>query len=197
MIDEGYEWYKGFLAGDESCFNRIVIRYRNGMTDFVNQFVGDYHYSEEISEDVFVLLYVKKPRYSLSAGFKTWLYSIAKNQAINFVKKRNKHQTVQLSANYSSPESSDRILNEMYLDERKIALHKALDKLSDEYKLILHLHFFDELSVNQIASLLKKRPRSVSDALYNAKKALRAVIMKGQKYEILRRDTRFDTEKGT
>ena len=137
---------------------------------------------------------MKKPRYSPSAGFKTWLYSIAKNQAINFVKKRNRHQTEQLSAGYSSPESSDRILNEMYLDERKIALHKALDELSEVYRLVLHLHFFDGLSVDQTAALLKKRPRAVSDALYNAKKALRAIIMKGTKYEILRRDTRFDTE---
>lgn len=195
MTDEGYEWYKGFLEGDESCFNRIVIRYRNGLTDFINQFVGDYHSSEEISEDVFVLLYVKKPRYSPSAGFKTWLYSIAKNLAINFVKKRNRHKTEPLSADYGPSVSSDRILQEMYQDERKIALHKALDELLDDYRLILHLHYFDGLSVDQTAALLKKRPRAVSDALYNAKKALRAVIMKGQKYEILRRDVSFDTKK--
>ncbi|MBP5271302.1 MAG: RNA polymerase sigma factor [Clostridia bacterium] len=186
MIDDGSERYLAFLAGNEAGFTEIVIAYRNGLIDFINRIVGDFHYSEEIAEDVFVLLYVKKPRFTPGAGFKTWLYAIAKNKALNFIKKRDRRSASALNADYASAESSDRVLNEIYLDERKVALHKALDELPHDYGLILHLHFLDGFSVNQIAELLKKKPRAVSDALYNAKKALRAIITQEEKYEILR-----------
>ena len=186
LIDEGAEWYQDYLSGDETCFSKIVIRYRNGLVDFINQYVNDYHSSEEIAEDVFVLLCVKKPRFSPSAQFKTWLYTIAKNRAINFIKKREKHNMALLRTDCNPLESSDQILHEIYQDDRKVALHKALDELSADYRLILHLHFYDGFSTSQIAVLLKRKPRAVSDALYNAKKALREVIIKEKEYEILR-----------
>lgn len=191
MMDEGNEWYRGFLEGDETCFEKLVIRYRNGMIDFINQIVNDYHFSEEITEDVFVLLYVKKPQFSPVAGFKTWLYTIAKNKARNFVRKKSRHPALELSSDISCPELSDQILHDIYMEERKVLLHKALDELTADYRLVLHLHYFDDFSVNEIATILKKKPRAVSDALFNAKRTLRGIIMKGEKYEILRRNTQL------
>jgi hypothetical protein len=56
---------------------------------------------------------------------------------------------------------------------------------------VLFLRFFDDLSVNEIALLMKKRPRQISDMLYNAKQSLESVILKGGiKYEILRSGTK-------
>ena len=193
MIDEGGESYLKFLEGDETCFEKLVILYRNSMTDFINQIISDFHCSEEIAEDVFVMLYVKKPRYIPIAGFKTWLYSIAKNKARNYLKMKNRLSVVELPPDKVHSESPDQILCEIYLDERKIALHRALDELPSDYKLVLHLYYFDSLSVKEIAAILGKRSKMISDALYNAKKSLRAVIMKGEKYEILRGNNYFDS----
>ena len=83
MVDYGYKYYQDFLNGDSLGFESLVKEYRNSLVLFIQQYVGDFHVAEDISQDVFVKLYVKKPHYSPKASFKTWLYTIAKRRGLN------------------------------------------------------------------------------------------------------------------
>ena len=97
---------------------------------------------------------------------------------------------MELSEIDASGGDEDTVLHSLYLDERKIALHRALDELPVNYRLVLHLHYFESMTAGEISSIMKLKPRAVSDAIYNAKKALRAVIENGgEKYEIIRSNT--------
>ena len=180
----GYQLYEDFLSGDLRGFERIVKGYREMLILFIRQYVGDYQAAEDISQDVFVKLYMKKPRYSPKASFKTWLYTIAKREAINYLKKQSR-QTDE-DAPVAGEDGRD-YLETILADERKIVLHHALECLTPEYRRVLYLYYFEDFSVNEIGVLLKKKPRQISDLLYKAKKALKSVILKGgEKYEILR-----------
>jgi RNA polymerase sigma-70 factor (ECF subfamily) len=64
---------------------------------FIQQYVGDFHVAEDISQDVFVKLYVKKPHYSPKASFKTWLYTIAKRESMNYLKRQKNQADVDLA----------------------------------------------------------------------------------------------------
>lgn len=76
-------------------------------------------------------------------------------------------------------------------EEKQRALYSALGELNSDYRQVLLLCYFDNLSVKDIARLTAKKSRQVSDILYNAKKSLQAIITKGGiKYEILRPDTK-------
>ena len=186
MEDTGYRYYQQFLDGDPLGFEEIVRQYRNNLILFIQQFVRDYQAAEDISQNVFVKLYLKKPSYSPDASFKTWLYTIAKREALNQVKKQRRHASV----DYDSPaffEVEQDYLETILAEERDITLHRVLGNLKEEYRQVLYLYYFENMSVNDMALLLKKKPRQVSDLLYNAKKSLKSVIMKGgNRYEILR-----------
>ena len=179
-----YRQYQRFLSGDLQGFEQIVKIYREMLILFIRQYVGDYHAAEDIAQDVFVKLYLKKPRYSPKASFKTWLYTIAKRETLNYLKKQSRQTHAEGPA---EGEDGRDYLESILADKRKIVLHDALESLPPEYRRVLYLHYFEDFSVNEIGALLQKRSSQISDLLYNAKKALKSVILKGgNQYEILR-----------
>ncbi len=188
MVDYGYKYYQDFLNGDSLGFESLVKEYRNSLVLFIQQYVGDFHVAEDISQDVFVKLYVKKPHYSPKASFKTWLYTIAKRESMNYLKRQKNQADVDLSVLSAN---EDDYLDCILAEEKQRALYSALGELNSDYRQVLLLCYFDNLSVKDIARLTAKKPRQVSDILYNAKKSLQAIIIKGGiKYEILRPDTK-------
>lgn len=188
MEDYGHKYYTAFLSGDSLGFESLVKAYRNNLILFIRQYVYDFSIAEDISQDVFVKLYVKNPHYSPKASFKTWLYTIAKREAMNYLK-RQKNQADVDHAILSAVE--DDYLESILAEEKQKALYSALGELNSDYRQVLLLYYFDELSVNEIAQLTKRKSRQISDMLYNAKKSLQSIITKGGiKYEILRPDTK-------
>jgi len=184
--DYGRRYYRAFLDGDSLGFERIVEVYRENLILFIQQYVRDFSAAEDVAQDVFVKLYVKKPHFLPSASFKTWLYTIAKREAINYLKK-HKHQDGTEQSILKNQEDDRNYLEIILEDEKKRVLHKILNELKSEYRQVLYLRYFEEMSVEDISVLLKKRPSQISDRLYHAKKALRMIILEGGvKYEILR-----------
>lgn len=182
-MDNGGEYYIKFLGGDVAAFDELVKRYQNEMIPFIALYTDDYQIAEDISQDVFVKLYVNKPRYAPSSSFKTWLYTIAKHESLSFLR-RNKRD-VSLSVLDSQAVVED-WLKPILREKRKIALHLALSELEPEYRRLLYLSYFEKLSACEIARIEGKTTRYVSVKLYNAKQSLKRMIEKGDKYEILR-----------
>lgn len=182
-MDNGAVYYSRYLQGDESAFEELVKLYQNEMILLIAQYTSDYQISEDISQDVFVKLYVNKPRYAPSASFKTWLYTIARHESLNYLR-RQKHNA-SLSVLDSQAVVED-WLKPILREKRKIALHRALSELEPEYRRFLYLSYFEKLSACEIARIEGKTTRYVSVKLYNAKQSLKRMIEKGDKYEILR-----------
>ena len=91
-MDHGAENYARFLSGDEDGFVAIVKAYKDGLLLYINSYVHDIYAAEELTEDTFVKLGIKKPKYKGQAAFKTWLYAIARNLAIDYLRKHAKHR---------------------------------------------------------------------------------------------------------
>ncbi len=84
-MENGASSYLRFLNGDKSGFTDIVRKYKDGLTLFINTFIRDIHLSEDAANEVFLRLYVKRPKYKSQFSFKTWLYTIGRNTAINYI----------------------------------------------------------------------------------------------------------------
>lgn len=173
MEDYGHSNYKLFLSGDPKGFESIVKHYRNNMILFIQQYVRDFGAAEDLSQEVFVKIYLKKPHFSGRSSFKTWLYAIAKREAINYAKKQKAHANIE--GDHALADEND-YLAVIFENEEKRALYDALGQLNGDYRRVLYLKYFEELSVKDIAKLLKKTPKQVTDMLYNAKKTLSAVL---------------------
>lgn len=91
-MDNGASSYRRFLEGDEDGFIEIVRDYKDGLMLYINSFTNNIHIAEELTEETFVKLALKKPRDSKKSSFKTWLYTIGRNTAIDYLRKNSKLQ---------------------------------------------------------------------------------------------------------
>lgn len=178
-MDSGSCNYHRFRSGgDESGLVEIIKEYKDGLIFYLNSIVGNIHTAEDLAEDTFVLLGTKKPRDKGKGSFKTWLYTIGRNIAIDFLRRNRKGCEVS-DAEYSSIAAEEKSLEESYLSgEQKIALYKALNNLKAEYRQVLWLMYFEELSAKETALVMKKSVHSIETLVYRARKSLKLALEK-------------------
>lgn len=182
----GESSYRRYLSGDDNGIVEIVRDYKDGLILYLNSFVRNLTVAEELCEDSFVKLALKKPRFREGSSFKTFLYAIGRNTAIDFLRKN--HNTVVAFEELNGEPFDDReTLEQSYIrEERKIAVHRALDTLKDEYRQVLWLTYFEELSNKETAAVMKKSVHNIETLVYRARNALKKALEKeGFEYEEL------------
>ncbi len=186
-MDNGASSYRRFCEdGDESGLVEIIRDYKDGLILYLNSFVGNIHTAEELAEDTFVLLGIKKPKDNGKGLFKTWLYTIGRNVAIDYLRRNSKHANISID---DCPElvSDEQNLELSYIkEERKITVHRTLGKLKSEYRQILWLIYFEDFSIKQAAAVMKKSVHSIETLVYRARKSLKSQLeLEGFVYEKL------------
>lgn len=183
-MDNGASSYRRFLDGDDKGIVELVGDYKDGLILYLNGYVNNIFIAEDLAEDTFFRLMVKKPKFSGKSTFKSWLYAIGRNVAIDFIRHNSKllDAPIEDMANCLSEEES---LERTYIkEESKIAVHRAMSRLSPDYKAVLWLVFFEGFSGKETATALKKNDRQIKNLLYRAKRALKSELEKeGFTYE--------------
>ncbi len=177
IVDKGKENYRRFVAGDDTGFIEIVSEYKYCLTLYINSYVSNIYTAEDLMEETFFKLLVKKPKFNEKSTFKTWLYSIARNIALDYLKE-NQNITVPIE-NYEKHLIEELTVEQQYLKkEQKIALYNAMKNLSLEYRQVLFLTFFEEFSNTQTAIVMKKSNRQIENLIYRAKQSLKKHLEK-------------------
>lgn len=177
-MDNGAGSYRRFLDGDDKGIAEIVGDYKDGLILYLNGYVNNIFIAEELTEDTFFRLITRKPKYSGKGTFKSWLYAIGRNVAVDFIRHNSKmlNTPIEDMENYLSEEES---LEQSYIkEERKIVVHKALSELAADYRTILWLVFFEGFSNQEAAIILKKNDRQIKNLLYRAKQSLKSKLEK-------------------
>lgn len=183
-MDNDAERYRRFLNGDDDGLREIIDIYYNRLMLYTNGIVNNILDAEDIVQDTFVRLAVKKPKFNGKSEFKTWLYVIARNCAYNFVK-RHKSRFSDLSIDEYTYLSDNIDMEKQYLvSEQNIILHNTLRELKPEYFQVLYLLYFEDLKTDDISKIMHKSKRQIGDLLYRAKKSLKTKLEKaGFQYE--------------
>lgn len=183
-MDNGASSYRRFLEGDDSGIVEIIRDYKDGLILFLNRYVNNIHTAEELAEDTFFRIVTRKPRFVEKYSFKTWLYTIGRNIAINHVKRFGKVASIPFE-DLESIRSDEDALEQSYIrEEQKIMLHKVLSKIKYDYSQVLYLKFFEDLTNEQIAVVMKKTKRQIENLIYQAKQSLKSELDKeGFQYE--------------
>ncbi len=185
-MDNGASSYRRFLDGDDKGLAEIVREYRDGLILYLNGVVNNISVAEELMEETFFKIITNKPRYNAKYSFKTWLYTIGRNVAIDYLRHKTKQSDTSFDdlENYIQDEFD---LEKLYIiEERKIAVHRALKKLNAEYRQVLWLLYFDGMTSSDTAMVMKKSARQMKNLVYRAKSALKSELDKeGFVYEEL------------
>ncbi len=176
-MENGTECWLRFLDGDESGFVEIVRDHRDGLILYLNGLVKNFSAAEELAEDTFVKLGLKKPRFSESSSFRTWLYAIGRNAAVDWLRKQARQGTDALDES-DEPTDGENLENAYLREERKILVHKAMKRLKTEYRQVLWLIYFDGFSDRETAKIMKKSVHGIETLVCRARQALRAELIK-------------------
>ena len=176
-MDNGASSYRRFLDGDDNGFVEIVRDYKDGLILYLDSFVRNIAAAEELAEDTFVRLGVKKPHFSEKSSFRTWLYAIGRNVAIDHLRKQSKQAEV--SAEDCAELSDMESLEAAYLrEERKITVHRAMNRLKSEYRQVLWLRYFEGFSCKEAAKIMRKSAHNIETLTYRAKQSLKSELIK-------------------
>ncbi len=184
-MDNGASSYRRFLAGDDKAFAEIIREYRDGLILYINSFVCNITEAEDLAEDTFIKLVTKRPRYNGKASFKTWLYTIGGNTAKDYLRRAAKKGTLPLEE-YEMLEDETELEAIVIKNERRIALHRSMNKLKAEYRQILWLVYFEGMSIKDASAVIGKKIHATENLVYKARQALKAQLEKdGFDYENL------------
>lgn len=181
-MDNGALSYEKYKNGDDQGFYEIVREYFDGLAAYINGIVGDFWRAEELADDTLLKLALKRPNFDGRSSFKTWLFSIGRNIAYDSLRKKAP-QHVDLD---ETNEVSDGPEQAYIKNEKNKQLYKALDGLKPEYREVLWLTFFEDMSAEQIARVLHKSKAAEYTLLNRAKNSLKEKLQsEGFDYEIV------------
>ena len=149
-----------FQAGDENAYIELVNRFRDRLINFVFQFLGDREQSEDVVQDTMLKLYVKKHYYREIAKFSTWIYTIARNLANTELRKRKRRKTTLLSQmtrverDYDLPAIQPEIGQEVQSEFAEKRIQAAIHALPEHFKTVIILRDIQELSYDDISSIV-------------------------------------------
>ena len=185
-MDNGASSYRRFLEGDDSGLVELIKDYKDGLILYLCGFTDNVLTAEEIMEETFVRLAVRKPKFSGRSSFKTWLYAIGRNAAVDRMRRsaRHRHKSIEDYSHLAAQE--EEFEKAILIEERKIILHRAMKSLKPEHRQILYLVYFEDFSVSQAAEIMKKSKHAAENLLSRARQSLKSKLEKeGFVYEEL------------
>lgn len=182
-MDHGAESYRRFLQGDRDAFDELVNEYHDNLIFFIYGIVKNITTAEDIAADAFMELIVHKHRYNFKSSFKTYLYSVARHKSIDHIRRESKHSAFESDVSELELADVKTLEDSVIENERQAAVHAAMRQISDDYRTVLHLTYFENATPDDICRIMKKNKKQVANLLYRAKDALSAVLSKGGIFE--------------
>lgn len=168
------ELYEEFLNGSKEDFEQIVIRYKDRLIYFIQRYVKNYDVAEDLMQDVFVYVLINRKEYDFKYSLKTYLYTIAKSRAINYLKRQKK--IVFLKDDDVLVEENDSVEEIIFRKEKEENIIKAIKKLKPEWQSIIYLSKIEEMKYKDICKILGKSLPQVKSSIHRANKQLEKIL---------------------
>lgn len=168
---EDAEIIRQVLAGHHEKFAGLVERYQAPLIHFLRRTLGSDEDVFDCAQDAFLTAYRNLSRYSEEHPFRAWLYTIARNKALDLVRKRRREVPLILDDNLVDHQP---LPEEVWLaKEQASMLNEVLNELPEHYGQALYLRFHQELSYEEIALVLDVPVSRVKTYLHRGKEKLR------------------------
>ena len=148
-----------FQEGDINAYNELVKRYKDRLLNFVLRYFNNVEQAEDVVKVTLIKLYTHASYYKNVAKFSTWIFTIAKNNALTELRKNKRKKTdslwtddgqvIDINSNEESLDS--KVQNEIAIDQ----LNKFLDEIPENFRMAVVLRDFQELSYEEISKILE------------------------------------------
>jgi len=173
IIDEAL--YRAYLDGDDAGLALLMERYGNRLTFYINGYLHDMYDSEDLMIEAFAYLISKKPRIG-DGCFKAYLYKMARNLSLRFITKKHLKHCFSCEEIEKEPESKIFIEEVIQKEELNQSLYLCMDQLKPDYREVLYLVYFENMQHSEVAKVMNKSEKQVSDLVYRGKNSLRKYL---------------------
>jgi RNA polymerase sigma-70 factor (ECF subfamily) len=170
-----------FCKGETETFGVLVRRYERELYGYLRRYLGDPTLAEDVFQNTFLQVYVKSNQYEAGRPVRPWLYTIATNQAIDALRRQNRHQALSLDQYRDEGSEGElqslietlesRTPNPMDLaegQERREWVRASVDRLPDFLRQVLVLAYYQGLKYREIADILGIPVGTVKSRLHAA-----------------------------
>lgn len=174
--------------GDATAYQGLVEKYQNRVYHLVYGMVRNREDAADITQDAFVKAYQKIDSFRLESSFYTWLYRIAMNQAIDFLRKRKRRGTSEFDESIAARESDGSIAESHNSTSPRKALERkqlykqimdALEQLPEDQKQVILLREVEGLSYKEICDIMGIPEGTVMSRLFYARKKMQKLLRDG------------------
>tara|TARA_B100001250_G_C19577824_1_gene690593 strand:+ start:22 stop:633 length:612 start_codon:yes stop_codon:yes gene_type:complete len=179
------------LENDESAFAELMSRYKKPVYHMILKMVRNVDDAEDLTIEAFAKAFKNLARFKKDYTFSTWLFRIATNNAIDFIRKK-KLETYSLNTSFTDDsgesvnidvEDGDRTPDQEAINSQKIELVRMfVTKLPAKYQRLVKLRYFDELSYEEIAQELDAPLGTVKAQLHRARELMYELVKDKKKH---------------
>lgn len=173
-------------AGDQSAFEYLVQKYRRAMVSFMYRMARSPMAAEDLAQEVFLRVYRSREGYEASAKFTTWLYRIATNLAVNYVRD-TRHERPENTLSLDEPDSetgqtmdvadgAPSAEETIVRRERLAAIRQRVQALPERQRMAVVMHKYQQMDYRQIAEVLKLSESATKSLLFRAYETLRGQL---------------------
>jgi len=172
-------------SGNQSAFAELLERYRDAIYFMLLKMVNNKNDAEDLTIEAFGKAFRNLKQYSPSFAFSTWLFKIATNNCIDFLRKR-RSDILSLDAPIDSGEYEQQAIpvasdildpEELIIKEQKyILMNQIVQKLKPRYRKLIELRYFREFSYEEIAAELELPIGTVKAQLFRARELLYHIL---------------------
>lgn len=167
--------YQRFLSGDDSGLQRLMERYGNSLTLYIDGYLRDIHEAEDLMIEAFAYFVAKRPRLR-DDGFRAYLYKSARHLALRCLQKKRRKQLFSFDDLEQEPESDVLLETLVQTDERNRILWRCMDELAPAYREALYLVYFEGMRHAEAAAVMRKTEKQIADLVYRGRASLRKTL---------------------
>ncbi len=184
-VDPDLELVQRAREGDTAAFDELVVKYTPKIYGLVYHMTSNHEDTNDILQDVFAKAYRALKRFKGKSAFYTWIYSIATNMTLNFLKKRNRRRTYSLDdidlaierdEDFIEATSKSDPVREANISELQERLNMAMQQLSDEHRAVVTMFDIQGMPHAEIAKIIGVSEGTVRSRLFYAHKQLQTYL---------------------
>ena len=178
--EEDLNLIEAFKNGDETSFNRLVLKYQQKIYWLARRMTGNHFDAEEVVQEVLMVMYKKLKGFEFRSSLFSWIYKITSTRSINFINRRKVRESFSIDDNsFINIKSEGSISDNLEAKEKLDKLNKVLQQLPVKQREVFILRNFDEMSYEEISNITGKSVGGLKANYFHAYKKILELIKEG------------------
>ncbi len=166
--------YQKILANDPAVLEQLIYMYSDALVRYAYCIVRNASAAEDVVEDAYAILLLKKKTFSSMEQVRAWLYKTVRSRAVDQLRRGHCVPLCDVENVLQDGDMESQFLSR----ERNTVVYTCMQNLPEQYRQVLLLSYFEEFSVEQIAGILGKSRKQVYNLLTRARAALKELLIR-------------------